>query len=108
MKVKDLLEIQGIIDNRIIPSDMNDNKLNEHYSKSKGEFMSILDMDLIHLVRSYSKCIGQKQKQDNEIYLDMDNKKEVRKKIDDIINISYELGGIIKNDWLLFYPKLIG
>jgi hypothetical protein len=98
MKVKDLLEIQGIIDNRIIPSDMNDNKLNEHYSKSKGEFMSILDMDLIHLVRSYSKCIGQKQKQDNEIYLDMDNKKEVRKKIDDIINISYELGGIIKND----------
>ena len=70
MKVKDLLEIQGIIDNRIIPNDMNDNKLNEHYSESKGEFMSILDMDLIHLVRSYSKCIGQKQKQDNEIYLD--------------------------------------
>ena len=98
MKVKDLLEIQGIIDNRIIPSDMNDNKLNEHYSQSKDEFMSILDMDLIHLVRSYSKCIGQKQKQDNEIYLDMDNKKEVRKKIDDLINISYELGGIIKND----------
>ena len=98
MKVSELLKIQGIIDNRIIPSDMNDNKLNEHYSKSKGEFMSILDMDLIHLVRSYSKCIGQKQKQDNEIYLDMDNKKEVRKKIDDIINISYELGGIIKID----------
>ena len=98
MKVSELLKIQGIIDNRIIPSDMNDNKLNEHYSKSKGEFMSILDMDLIHLVRSYSKCIGQKQKQDNEIYLDMDNKKEVRKKIDDIINISYELRGIIKND----------
>ena len=50
MKVKDLLEIQGIIDNRIIPSDMNDNKLNEHYSKSKGEFMSILDMDLIKIL----------------------------------------------------------
>ena len=44
MKVKDLLEIQGIIDNRIIPNDMNDNKLNEHYSESKGEFMSILDI----------------------------------------------------------------
>jgi len=58
MKVKDLLEIQGIIDNRIIPNDMNDNKLNEHYSESKGEFMSILDMDLIHLVRSYSKCLN--------------------------------------------------
>ena len=58
MKVKDLLEIQGIIDNRVIPNDMNDNKLNEHYSQSKDEFMSILDMDLIHLVRSYSKCLG--------------------------------------------------
>jgi hypothetical protein len=53
-------------------------------------------MDLIHLVRSYSKCIGQKQ--DDEIYFDMVDKKEVRKKIDDIINISYELRGIIKND----------
>ena len=58
MKVKDLLEIQGIIDNRIIPNDMNDNKLNEHYSKSKGEFMSILDMDLIHLIRSYNKTLS--------------------------------------------------
>ncbi len=58
MKVKDLLEIQAIIDNRIIPSDMNGDKLNEHYSTSKDEYISILDMDLIHLVRSYSKCLG--------------------------------------------------
>ncbi len=58
MKVKDLLEIQAIIDNRIIPSDMNGDKLNEHYSTSKDEYISILDMDLIHLIRSYSKCIG--------------------------------------------------
>ena len=58
MKVKDLLEIQAIIDNRIIPSDMNGDKLNEHYSTSKEEHMNILDMDLIHLVRSYSKCLG--------------------------------------------------
>ena len=58
MKVKDLLEIQAIIDNRIIPSDMNGDKLNEHYSTSKDEYISILDMDLIHLVRSYSKCLN--------------------------------------------------
>jgi hypothetical protein len=38
----------------------------------------------------------------------MADKKEVRKKIDDIINISYELRGIIKNDWLCIYPMLIG
>jgi len=69
MKVKDLLEIQGIIDNRIIPSDMNDNKLNEHYSQSKDEFMSILDMDLIHLIRSYSKTLSDRDEYpDQDVY----------------------------------------
>ena len=90
MKVKDLLEIQGIIDNRIIPSDMNDNKLNEHYSQSKDEFMSILDMDLIHLVRSYSKCLDMGKVSDQKL---------ITQKLDTIIDTSYELRGIIKNDW---------
>ena len=89
MKVKDLLEIQGIIDNRIIPSDMNDNKLNEHYSQSKDEFMSILDMDLIHLVRSYSKCLDMGKVSDQNL---------ITQKLDTIIDTSYELRGIIKNE----------
>ena len=89
MKVKDLLEIQGIIDNRIIPSDMNDNKLNEHYSQSKDEFMSILDMDLVHLVRSYSKCLDMGKVSDQKL---------ITQKLDTIIDTSYELRGIIKND----------
>jgi len=96
MIVRKLLKIQANIEDRKMPYDMNDADLNQHYSESKGEFQNILDMDLIHLIRSYSKCIGQKQ--DDEIYFDMADKKEVRKKIDDIINISYELRGIIKND----------
>ena len=89
MKVKDLLEIQGIIDNRIIPSDMNDNKLNEHYSQSKDEFINILDMDLIHLVRSYSKCLDMGKVSDQKL---------ITQKLDTIIDTSYELRGIIKND----------
>jgi len=96
MIVRKLLKIQANIEDRKVPCDMNDADLNQHYSESKGQFQYILDMDLIHLIRSYSKCIGQKQ--DDEIYFDMADKKEVRKKIDDIINISYELRGIIKND----------
>ena len=31
--------------------------LNQHFSVSKEEYIDILDMDLIHLVRSYSKCL---------------------------------------------------
>ena len=57
MKVKDLLEIQSTIEKRKVPCDMNGD-LNKHYSTSKEEHMNILDMDLIHLVRSYSKCLG--------------------------------------------------
>ncbi len=82
MKVKDLLEIQGIIDNRIIPNDMNDNKLNEHYSESKGEFMSILDMDLIHLVRSYSKTLSHRDEYPDEDVYDCIN--DIEKKVSEL------------------------
>ena len=58
MKVRKLLEIQSTFEDRKVPCDMN-GELNEHYSESKGEHIDILDMDLIHLVRSYSKSIGQ-------------------------------------------------
>ena len=57
MKVKDLLEIQSIIEKRKTPCDMNGDLI-KHYSKSKDEEMDILDMHLIHLVRSYSKLLN--------------------------------------------------
>ena len=57
MKVKDLLEIQSTIEKRKVPCDMNGN-LNQHFSVSKEEYINIVDMDLIHLVRSYSKCLN--------------------------------------------------
>ena len=58
MKVSELLKIQETIEKRNIPVDIQHrDNLKPHYSESKGEFMSILDMDLIHLVRSYSKCL---------------------------------------------------
>ena len=82
MKVSELLKIQGIIDNRIIPNDMNDNKLNEHYSESKGEFMSILDMDLIHLVRSYSKTLSHRDEYPDEDVYDCIN--DIEKKVSEL------------------------
>ena len=57
MIVRKLLKIQANIEDRKVPYDMNDADLNQHYSESKGQFQNILDMDLIHLVRSYSKCL---------------------------------------------------
>ena len=102
MKVKDLLEIQGIIDNRIIPNDMNDNKLNEHYSESKGEFMSILDMDLIHLVRSYNKTLSHREEYPDEDVYDCIN--DIEKKVSELrkllwltINLSH-VNRILRKD----------
>ena len=57
MEIKKLLEIESIISERKTPSDMNDDSLNTHYSKSRGEEIKILDMHLPHLVRAYSNLL---------------------------------------------------
>ena len=59
MKVRKLLELQSTIEERKVPCDMNGD-LNKHYSESKEKEIDILDMDLIHLVRSYSKTLDRK------------------------------------------------
>ena len=57
MKVRELLEYQSFITKRATPSDMFEGELNQHYSESKGEHIDLVDMDLVHLIRSYSKCL---------------------------------------------------
>ena len=57
MKVRKLLELQANIEERKIPCDLCDDELNQHYSLSKDKAIDILDMDLIHLIRSYNKCL---------------------------------------------------
>jgi hypothetical protein len=59
MKIKDLLDVQEVLEKRKTPCDLHEeaNLLNQHFSRSKNEYMDILDMDLVHLVRSYSKCL---------------------------------------------------
>ena len=89
MKVKDLLDIQEVLEKRKIPCDLCDDELNQHYSQSKEEFINILDMDLIHLVRSYSKCLDMGKVSDQNL---------ITQKLDTIIDTSYELRGIIKNE----------
>ena len=57
MEIRKLLDVQSTIEGRRVPIDMDDGDLNKHYSESKGEYMNILDMDLIHLIRAYSKSL---------------------------------------------------
>ena len=69
MKVRKLLQLQSEIEEKKVPCDLCDGELKQHYSESKGEFMSILDMDLIHLIRSYSKTLSHRDEYpDDDVY----------------------------------------
>lgn len=86
MKVKQLLDIQEAISKVGTPSDMRDEDLEQHYSTSKDEHINILDMDLIHLIRSYSKCLGMGKVFDKEL---------VREKLDIILQDTYNAREIL-------------
>ena len=51
MKVKKLLELQALIEDRKIPANMIEDDFN-YWSRSKGDWVNILDMDLIHVIRA--------------------------------------------------------
>ena len=69
MKVRKLLELQANIEERKIPCDLCDDELNQHYSLSKDKAIDILDMDLIHLIRSYSKILSHRDEYpDQDVY----------------------------------------
>jgi len=70
MIVRKLLKIQADIEDRKVPYDLCDDELNQHYSESKGQFQNILDMDLIHLIRSYSKTLSHRDDLKSQEILD--------------------------------------
>ena len=73
MKVRKLLELQSNIEERKVPCDLCDDELKPHYSESKGEFKNILDMDLIHLIRSYNKTLSHRDEFPDEDVFDCIN-----------------------------------
>jgi len=81
MKVRELLELQQVITKRATPSDMHNDDIADHYSTSKDEYINILDMDLIHLIRSYSKCIM--------VGAGRYNRDTLREKLDSILTDTY-------------------
>ena len=87
MKVRKLLELQSTIEERKVPCDMNGD-LNKHYSESKEKEIDILDMDLIHLVRSYSKTLDRKNS-----YLNI--KSDIGDNIDNILEKINEVNRLL-------------
>ena len=56
MKLKDILQIQSIIEKRATPFDILENNFT-HYSKSKDEYIELLDLHLIHFIRIFLKQV---------------------------------------------------
>ena len=56
MKLKDILKLQSIIENRATPYDMFECDYT-YYSKSKDENIKLLDLHLIHFIRIFLKQV---------------------------------------------------
>ena len=54
MKVKQALKIDQIM-GRTIPSDMPEQLSQKYLSESRGEYICIGEMDLIHFIRAFNK-----------------------------------------------------
>lgn len=72
MQIRKLLEIQSIIESRAIPHDLEN--LEPYHSKSKGELINVLDMDLIHLLRAYNKIDKHEHLSEKEMFKKFKNK----------------------------------
>ena len=54
MKIRDLIELQEVIEKRNTPIDIYEYDF-KYYSHSEGKERDILDMDLIHVIRALGK-----------------------------------------------------
>jgi len=56
MKLKDILKIQSIVEGRATPYDILESGFT-HYSKSKDEYIDLLDLHITHFIRIFLKQI---------------------------------------------------
>jgi hypothetical protein len=57
MKIKGLIKIQSLVENRAVPSDLESLLNLTYYSKSKMQIINIGDMHLTHFVRVFAKML---------------------------------------------------
>ncbi len=61
MKLDDLLSIQAIVEGRKVPIDILENNFT-YYSKSKDEYIELLDLHLIHFIRIFLNLVEENNK----------------------------------------------
>ena len=58
MKLKDILAIQSIVENRATPYDLLESGYT-YYSKSKDEYIDLLDLHITHFIRIFLKQVNE-------------------------------------------------
>jgi len=61
MKLKDILQMQSILEKRATPYDILENNFT-YYSKSKDEYIELLDLHLIHFIRIFLNLVEENNK----------------------------------------------
>jgi len=84
MKIRELLKIQSAFENTSIPEDLLEEE-NYYWSKSKNDYIKILDLDLHHLIRIVINLIDSEKEQ-----LENNNKDSFKK-----LEISLAIGRIL-------------
>ena len=56
MKLKDILKIQSIVESRATPYDILESGFT-HYSKSKDEYIDLLDLHITHFIRIFLNLV---------------------------------------------------
>ena len=56
MKLKDILQIQSIVEGRATPYDLLESEYT-YYSKSKDEYIDLLDLHITHFIRIFLKQV---------------------------------------------------
>ena len=66
MKVAQHLQIEKVVHQRAIPSDIESDQT-LYYSESKGVHIDILQMDLHHLIRVTKKLLAKEEEKENSL-----------------------------------------
>lgn len=85
MKIRELLKIQEVFENKTIPDDIL-NGDNFYWSESKQTHINILDLDLYHLIRILIKSLESDKKTNtleilNSLNVILDQSEKIRKSL---------------------------
>jgi hypothetical protein len=85
MNIREMLKIQQAFENKTIPEDLLEEE-NYYYSKSKKDYINVLDLDLHHLIRILIKQIDSEKDELIESNKTSFNKLEATKAIGRILD----------------------